>query len=97
MIERAIEIGEHSGRLNEEAFRAAELYEAKTVRNIGLFAKWMPIFIYLAILGLFAYLIVGQAMQAYQPINSPSRGIVSKWRFSGAIGESLICAIMAQC
>ena len=70
LVERAIEIGEHSGRLNEEAFRAAEFYEAKTVRNIGLFAKWMPIFIYLAILGLFAYLIVGQAMQAYQPINS---------------------------
>lgn len=69
-IERAIEIGEHAGRLDEEARRAAAFYEQKTAVRIDLLTEWIPRLIYIAVLLLVAVRVLQLGMQVMAPMNS---------------------------
>ena len=46
---RAIEVGEHAGRLDEESRRAAELFKQQTFQSLDAFAEWSPRVLYLSV------------------------------------------------
>jgi len=49
VLERALEVGEHSGRLDEETHRAAEIYKERTMGKFDAFSRWAPKLLYLVI------------------------------------------------
>ncbi len=48
-IERAVRVGDHSGRLDEESLRAAKTLDERASAQIEAFAEWLPRLVYLAI------------------------------------------------
>ncbi len=55
VLERALEVGEHSGRLDEETQRAAEIYKERTLGKFDAFSRWTPKILYLVIVLLMAW------------------------------------------
>lgn len=62
-IERAVQVGDHSGRLDEECCRAAELLETKAVSQLDALAEWMPRILYVGIALYVGWRIITTAMQ----------------------------------
>lgn len=48
-LERAIEVGEHAGRLDEETTRAAEIFKTRTLQRLQAIGDWTPKILYLVI------------------------------------------------
>lgn len=70
ILERAIETGEHAGRLDEEIYRAAELYrEQFTQRLLGI-SEWVPRLLYIVILLLLGYRIIESYMGVMSGVQS---------------------------
>lgn len=68
-IERAIQVGEHAGRLDEETGRAASIYEQNTASRIDMFAEWVPRLMYVGMLVFIALRILSSVSQAFAPLN----------------------------
>jgi type II secretory pathway component PulF len=49
VLERAIEVGEHAGRLDEETSRAAEIFKTRTLERLEAFGDWTPKILYITI------------------------------------------------
>lgn len=49
ILDRAIEVGEQAGRLDEETERAAEIFKTRTLDRLDAFGDWTPKILYLAI------------------------------------------------
>lgn len=61
-LERAIEVGEHSGRLDEETIRAAEIFKTRTLQRLESFGEWTPKLLYFAIVLYVGWQIISMAM-----------------------------------
>lgn len=48
-LERAIEVGEEAGRLDEESIRAAEILKTRTIHRMETISTWVPRILYIAI------------------------------------------------
>lgn len=62
-IERAIQVGDHSGRLDEESLRAAKALDQKAANQLDALAEWLPRLIYLTITLYIGWRIIGTALQ----------------------------------
>ena len=62
-IERAVQVGDHSGRLDEECRRAAELLETKAIAQLDALAEWMPRILYVGITLYVGWRIITTVMQ----------------------------------
>ena len=67
---RSIEIGEHTGRLEEESTRAAEFFKDKTLQALDAFAQWAPRLLYILILCLIGWRIIAIAFDISNQISS---------------------------
>ena len=61
-LERALEVGEHSGRLDEETIRAAEIFKDQTLRRLEAFGEWTPKLLYIAIVLYIGWQIISMAL-----------------------------------
>lgn len=61
-IERAIQVGDHSGRLDEECQKAAEALIAKSMALLNALAEWFPRILYIGVLLYVAYRIISVMM-----------------------------------
>ncbi len=48
-LERAIEVGEHAGRLDEETARAADIFKTRTLQRLEAIGDWTPKILYFVI------------------------------------------------
>jgi type II secretory pathway component PulF len=62
VLERALEVGEHSGRLDEETMRAAEIFKERTLGRLAAFGDWTPKLLYLAIVLYIGWQIISMAL-----------------------------------
>lgn len=62
-IERAIQIGDRSGRLDEETLRAAETLEARSLKLLDALAEWLPRLLYIGVVLYAGWRILGTAFQ----------------------------------
>jgi type IV pilus assembly protein PilC len=62
-IERAVQVGDHSGRLDEEIRRAAEGLETKAIARLDALAEWTPRFLYVGIALYVGWRIITTVMQ----------------------------------
>lgn len=60
-LERAIEVGEHSGRLDEETIRAADIFKTRTLQRLERFGEWAPKILYFAIVLYVGWQIISMA------------------------------------
>lgn len=70
-LHRAIDVGEHSGRLPEELVRAADILKTRTLGWINAAAEWLPRFLYIGIVLYTGWRILEGAMgigAAYQSV-----------------------------
>jgi type II secretory pathway component PulF len=70
LLERAIEVGEHSGRLDEETRRAAEIFKEKTLGALDALAQWIPRILYILIVLFIGWRIIRTAFDVANSINS---------------------------
>jgi type IV pilus assembly protein PilC len=63
---RAIEIGEQTGRLDTEAFRAATICEDRALRRLGQLTEWLPRLFY----GLIMIFMLYQIMKTFSEVGS---------------------------
>jgi type IV pilus assembly protein PilC len=70
LLERAIEVGEHSGRLDEETRRAAEIFKEKTLGALDAFAQWTPRILYILIVLFIGWRIIWTALDIASSVNS---------------------------
>ena len=70
LLERAIETGEHSGRLDEEIHRAAEMYREQFTQRLLSIAEWIPRILYIVILLLMGYRIIESYMGVMSGVQS---------------------------
>ncbi|CAN5560674.1 type II secretion system F family protein [soil metagenome] len=64
LLERSVEVGERSGRLDEETRRAADLYKKRTLVALDSAARAIPICVYIIVVGYTGYKMV-MMMKAY--------------------------------
>jgi len=62
-IERAVQVGDHSGRLDEETQRAAEALQTKAIAQLDALAEWMPRILYVGVALYVGWRIITTAMQ----------------------------------
>ncbi len=62
-IERAVQVGDHSGRLDEESQRASELLQTKATDQLDALAEWMPRILYIGIVLYVGWRIITTVMQ----------------------------------
>ncbi len=62
-IERAVQVGDHSGRLDEESRRAAEALQDKAIAQLDALAEWMPRILFVGILLYVGWRIIATVMQ----------------------------------
>ncbi len=62
-IERAVQVGDHSGRLDEETRRAAEALQTKAIAQLDALAEWMPRILYVGVALFVGWRIIGTVMQ----------------------------------
>lgn len=67
---RAIEVGEHAGRLDTESARCAETFKTSFLRNLDLVTEWLPRLLYVAIVLTMAWIILRQAFSLGDQFNS---------------------------
>lgn len=70
LLERALEVGEHSGRLDEETQRASELYKQRTLAKFDAFSRWAPKILYIAIVLLMAWQAVAMISEVMNTVYS---------------------------
>jgi type II secretory pathway component PulF len=70
LLERSIEVGEHTGRLEEESRRAAEILKSKTLGALDALAQWMPRILYLLIVLFTVWRILAAASDVINSVNS---------------------------
>jgi type II secretory pathway component PulF len=70
LLERAIEVGEYSGRLDQETHRAAEIFKEKTLSALEAFAQWIPRIIYILIVLFIGWRILRTALDIASSVNS---------------------------
>ncbi len=70
VLERALEIGEHTGRLDEEIARAAEVLKIRTLGRLDAFARYAPTVLYITIVALMGYRIIVTALNTMGTVNS---------------------------
>ena len=70
LLERAIEVGEHSGRLDEETCRAAEIFKEKTLDALDALAQWTPRILYILIALFVGWRIIQTALAVTNSVNS---------------------------
>lgn len=62
-LERALQVGEETGRFDVEIARAAEILKARTLHSLELAAEWIPRLVYLAICLFLAWQIIDTVLQ----------------------------------
>jgi len=70
LLERSIEIGEYSGRLDEETRRAAETFKARTLGTLDALAQWIPKILYILIVLFVGWRIITTALDVASSVNS---------------------------
>lgn len=73
-LERAVEVGEVSGRLDEEVQRAAAIFKERFFQRLNTFGIWVPQIIYVGILLLVGYRIIQSYSQTMGTIQSVING-----------------------
>jgi Type II secretory pathway, component PulF len=61
VLDRALEVGEHSGRLDEETLRAAEILKGRTLGRLETLGEWTPKIIYIAVVLFVGWRIISMA------------------------------------
>ncbi len=61
ILERAIEVGEHAGRLDEETQRAAEMFKTRTLERLDAIGEWVPKILYMVIVFYMGWQIIQMA------------------------------------
>ena len=69
-LERAIEVGEESGRLDEETIRVAEMFRTQTLQRLDAIGDWMPKVLYLVIVLYTGWQIIQMATGLAASMNS---------------------------
>ncbi len=69
-LERAIEVGEETGRLDEEIQRAAEIFKDRFFQSLNTYGFWVPQIIYISIMLLVGYRIIQSYTQTMGTIQS---------------------------
>ncbi len=70
LLERSIEVGERSGRLDEETRRAAELYKKRTITSLENAARAIPFAVYIIVVGYTGFRMVVMMKGYYASMNS---------------------------
>lgn len=70
LLERSIEVGERSGRLDEETQRAAEIFKQRTLGTLDAIARAVPIIVYALVALYTAYRIVMMMKGYYASLSS---------------------------
>lgn len=70
VLERALEVGEQSGRLDEETQRAAEIFRTKTLGRFETFASAAPKILYIGVLLFMAWQIISMYTGMMGQMNS---------------------------
>ena len=70
VLERALEVGEHSGRLDEETQRASEIYQERTMGKFDAFSRWTPKLLYIVILLLMGWQAVSMITNVYGAVGA---------------------------
>ena len=68
-IERAVEVGEHAGRLDEEIQRAMEILKTRTLAFLAAFTAWTPRLFYILVLLIMGWRIISTVMQIGNSVN----------------------------
>ena len=70
VLERAVEIGENSGRLDEETRRAAEVFRERTMSTLDALAQWTPRILYAVIVLFIGWRIIWTALDVANSVDS---------------------------
>jgi len=70
VLERALEVGEHAGRLDEETQRAADIYKERTLGKFDAFSRWTPKILYIVIVLLMGFQAVSMIMNVMGSVGS---------------------------
>lgn len=70
LLERAIAVGEHSGRLDEEAQRAARIFKERTLGALDALAQWTPRILYILIALYTGWRIVQTVLDVANSVNA---------------------------
>lgn len=74
VLERALEVGEHSGRMDEESFRASEIYKERTLGKLDAFSHWSPKILYIIIVLLMGWQAISMTIEVMSSIGSALDG-----------------------
>ncbi|MFZ0711842.1 MAG: type II secretion system F family protein [Terrimicrobiaceae bacterium] len=69
LLERAIDVGENSGRLDEESRRVAKVFREKTLETLDALAQWTPRILSVVIVLLLGWRILGVASGLANSVN----------------------------
>lgn len=69
-LQRALETGEHSGRIDQEITRSAEFFQRKSLQKLDLAAEWLPRLLYVAVVLFTMWQIVNMALGIGDSYNS---------------------------
>lgn len=70
VLGRALEVGDHSGRLDEETERAAGIYKGRALEKLETVSKWTPKLLYLALVLLMGWQAIRMIVRVYSTIGS---------------------------
>lgn len=73
-LERAIAVGEHAGRLDQETQRAANFYQGRTLRKLNALAEWLPRILYFLIVVLMGIRAIQMALEVSGAVDSAING-----------------------
>lgn len=73
-LERAIAVGEHSGRLDQETQRAADFYQSRTLRKLNALAEWLPRILYFLVIVLMGVRAIQMALEVSGAVDSAING-----------------------
>jgi len=75
LLERAIDVGENSGRLDEETRRAARIFREKTLGTLDALGQWTPRILYIVIVLLLGWRIIGVASEISNSVNDAVKSV----------------------
>lgn len=70
VLGRALEVGEHSGRLDEETQRAAQIYKERALGKLDAVSNWTPKLLYIVIVLLMGWQAISMIVGVYSTIGS---------------------------
>lgn len=73
-LERAIAVGEHAGRLDQETQRAADWYQSRTLQKLNALAEWLPRILYFVIVVFMGMRAVQTALEVSGAVDSAISG-----------------------